>query len=157
MSIFNEKHLEKLANKHSKSYQTANPFPHGYIDNIMDVEILEAAVNAFPGENDFQFYKYENPLEKKLAFDQIGKLPKPIADILIAMNSAPFLQFLEQLTGIDGLIPDPYYRGGGIHQIVKGGKLDVHIDLKKHQKLQLDRRPNVIYLNKDWEEIWRPF
>ena len=153
MSIFNEHSLNTLAEQHCIAYQQASPFPHGYIDNIMDPEILSKAVDAFPGENDFQFYKYDNPLEKKLAFDQIGKLPQPIADILIAMNSAPFLQFLEKLTGIDGLIPDPYYRGGGIHQIVKGGKLDVHIDFNKHQKLKLDRRLNVlIYLNKDWEE-----
>ena len=41
---------------------------------------IDKAVDAFPGENDFEFYKYDNPLEKKLAFDQIGKLPKPISD-----------------------------------------------------------------------------
>ncbi len=34
-----------------------------------------------------------------------------------------------------------------------GGKLDVHIDFNKHQKLNLERRLNVlIYLNKDWDE-----
>ena len=71
------------------------------------------------------------------------------------MNSASFIQFLENLTGIDGIIPDPYYRGGGIHQIVKGGKLDVHIDFNRHQKLQLERRLNVlIYLNQNWEESY---
>ena len=85
--------------------------------------------------------------------DQISKLPTPIQNILIALNSAPFLNFLEELTGIDGIIPDPYYRGGGIHQIVKGGKLDVHIDFNKHTKLKLERRLNVlIYLNRDWKE-----
>ncbi|RAP31773.1 proline hydroxylase [Candidatus Marinamargulisbacteria bacterium SCGC AG-414-C22] len=151
--IFNENQLQEMANKHKKTYQSATPFPHIYIDNFMDSAILEEALNAFPKEKEFEFYKYENPLEKKLAFDQISKLPDPIADILIAMNTAPFLQFLEVLTGIEGLIPDPYYRGGGIHQIVKGGKLDVHIDFNKHTKLKLDRRLNVLlYLNKDWKE-----
>ena len=54
---------------------------------------------------------------------------------------------------IEGLIPDPYYRGGGIHQILPGGKLDIHIDFNKHQKLKLDRRLNaLLYLNKDWKE-----
>ena len=69
------------------------------------------------------------------------------------MNSALFISFLEKLTGIEGIIPDPYYRGGGIHQIEKGGKLDVHIDFNLHTKFKLDRRLNVIlYLNKNWKE-----
>ena len=58
------------------------------------------------------------------------------------------LMFFEQLTGIEGLIPDPYYRGGGIHQIENGGKLDVHIDFNQHPKLKLERRlSTIIYLN----------
>jgi Rps23 Pro-64 3,4-dihydroxylase Tpa1-like proline 4-hydroxylase len=151
--IFDEDHLLRLAATHKKAYQNALPFPHIYIDNFMDPAILSKAEEAFPKPEAFDFYKYDNPLEKKLAFDQLSKLPEPIVDILIALNSAPFLHFLEEITGIDGLIPDPYYRGGGIHQILKGGKLDVHIDFNKHQKLKLERRLNVlIYLNKGWKE-----
>ncbi len=162
-AVFDENRLLELAGKHKEAYQSAAPFPHIYIDDFMDPEILSKAVDAFPKPEDFDFYKYDNPLEKKLAFDQVSKLPAPIADILIALNSAAFLRFLEEITGIDGLIPDPYYRGGGIHQIPKGGKLDVHIDFNQHQKLKLQRRLNVlIYLNKDWKpeyggnfEIWK--
>ena len=135
-NIFEGRNLTEIAEKNKVEYQTAGPFPNIYIDNFLNPEALEKALEAFPKEDEFGFYKYDNPLEKKLAFDQINKLPQPIAEILIALNSAPFLQFLEILTGIDGIIPDPYYRGGGIHQIVKGGKLDVHIDFNKHHKLK---------------------
>jgi len=63
------------------------------------------------------------------------------------------LQFLETLTGIKGIVPDPYFVGGGLHQIKPGGKLGVHADFNHHEKLNLDRRINVlIYLNKDWKE-----
>lgn len=152
-SIFNDEKILKLAQENAQAYQSADPFPHIYFDNFLEEDAAKAAMDAFPSPEDFDFYKYDNPLEKKLAFDQIGKLPTPIANILIAINSAPFLRFLEELTGIDGIIPDPYYRGGGIHQIPKGGKLDVHIDFNKHQKLNLERRLNVlIYLNDDWQE-----
>ena len=154
-AIFNEETLMALAQAHAASYQSASPFPHAVFDNFMDASILNEAVAAFPSPDSFNFYKYDNPLEKKLAFDQISKLPDPISQILWAMNGPIFLNFLETLTGIDGLIPDPYYRGGGIHQILPGGKLDVHIDFNKHQKLKLDRRLNVlIYLNKDWDESY---
>ena len=57
------------------------------------------------------------------------------------------------MTGIQDLISDPYFRGGGLHNISRGGKLGVHIDFNKHQKYNLDRRLNLLlYLNKDWEE-----
>ena len=75
--------------------------------------------------------------------------------LLYALNSRPFLMFLEELTGIDGLIPDPYFTGGGIHVVANGGHLDIHADFYHHAKLNLERRINVlIYLNRDWQEDW---
>ena len=66
-------------------------------------------------------------------------------------NSGPFLQFLEHLTGIDGLIPDPYFSGGGLHETDRGGRLGVHTDFNLYAKLNLIRRINVlVFLNKDW-------
>jgi Rps23 Pro-64 3,4-dihydroxylase Tpa1-like proline 4-hydroxylase len=63
------------------------------------------------------------------------------------------LGFLQELTGIEGLIPDPYFIGGGLHQIMPGGFLEVHADFNRHTKLKLDRRLNVLlYLNHDWKE-----
>ena len=154
-SIFDSDTLTALATQYGASYPTASPFPHTVIDNFMDPTLLSSALAEFPSPEEFQFYKYDNPLEKKLAFDQVSKLPPTIAKILTALNTPLFLTFLEQLTGIDGLIPDPYYRGGGIHQIESGGKLDVHIDFNRHQKLKLDRRLNaLLYLNTDWEESY---
>jgi hypothetical protein len=57
------------------------------------------------------------------------------------------------LTGISGLIPDPYLEGGGLHQIERDGFLKVHADFNVHAKLRLDRRLNfILYLNQDWRE-----
>ncbi|RMG84682.1 MAG: 2OG-Fe(II) oxygenase [Bacteroidetes bacterium] len=62
--------------------------------------------------------------------------------------------FLQNLTGIkETLIPDPYFEGGGFHQIKPGGFLKVHVDFHKHKLMGLDRRINVlVYLNEDWKE-----
>merc|ERR1719204_1426784 len=71
------------------------------------------------------------------------------------MKSNLWLEFLEELTGINGLVPDPAYRGSGCHQTVKGGKLDVHADFNLHEKYNLDRRVNTfVYLNREWENKW---
>ncbi|MGA0242282.1 MAG: 2OG-Fe(II) oxygenase [Candidatus Marinamargulisbacteria bacterium] len=154
---------QRLAKDYATSFQSADPFPYVVIDNFMNPDALRKVLEVFPSPKDLAFYKYENPLEKKLAMDQLSKLPIPIQQILLYLNSPDMLLFFEQLTGIEGLIPDPYYRGGGIHQIETGGKLDVHIDFNRHPKLQLERRLNaIIYLNEDWDEsygghldIWR--
>jgi hypothetical protein len=54
---------------------------------------------------------------------------------------------------VDNLIPDPRFEGGGLHQIVRGGKLGVHADFNKHRDFGLDRRLNLLlYLNRDWRE-----
>lgn len=71
------------------------------------------------------------------------------------LNSLPFLQFLEQLTSIPNLIPDPNFIGGGFHEIKPGGFLKMHVDLNKHYGNQLDRRLNVlVYLNENLDDSY---
>ena len=74
------------------------------------------------------------------------------------LKNFPDLQKGEQVdklpAGIkEALIPDPYYFGGGLHEIKKNGFLKVHADFNFHPKLKLDRRINIlIYLNKNWKQ-----
>jgi Rps23 Pro-64 3,4-dihydroxylase Tpa1-like proline 4-hydroxylase len=145
--------LRGLAEKNAEKYRTAHPFPFIYFDDFLPEAAAEAALSDYPQPKQLNWESFSNQNEKKLAFDAVEKLPDGDRDVLLFMNSRPFLQFLEILTGITGLIPDPYFEGGGLHQIVPGGKLAVHADFNKHPKLNLDRRLNVlIYLNKDWKE-----
>jgi Rps23 Pro-64 3,4-dihydroxylase Tpa1-like proline 4-hydroxylase len=70
-------------------------------------------------------------------------------------GSRPFLMFLESLTGIEGLIPDPYYVGGGYQETLSGGSLAIHADFNRHPTLNLVRRINVLlYLNRDWDSTY---
>jgi Rps23 Pro-64 3,4-dihydroxylase Tpa1-like proline 4-hydroxylase len=145
--------LKSLASENAERYQSAHPFPSIYFDNFLPVEAAEAAHDAFPQPKQAAWTKFNDPNQKKLAFDAVERLPQPVRDVLYFMNSRPMVDFLETLTGIEGIISDPYYVGGGLHQIVPGGKLDVHADFNTHTKLKLDRRINVlIYMNKDWHE-----
>jgi hypothetical protein len=75
---------------------------------------------------------------------------------LAEFNSSAFVDFLQTMTGIEeALIPDPHYRGGGLHQIDPGGYLEVHADFNRHPAFGLDRRVNVLlYLNRDWQLEW---
>jgi len=145
--------LMELAKEKADEYQNNKPFPYIYFDNFLPIEAAEAALEAFPQPKSLTWQKFDNPNEKKLAFDSVERLPAADRDVLYFLNSRPMLQFLETLTGIQSVSPDPYFVGGGLHQIKPGGKLGVHADFNFHTKLKLDRRINVlVYLNKDWKE-----
>ena len=93
------------------------------------------------------------PEEIKLQTKHERFIPLFTRQFLYALNSASFLKFLEELTGIDGLLGDPQFEGGGLHQIPAGGKLAIHVDFNRHSYYGLDRRLNLlVYLNKNWKE-----
>jgi len=146
--------LETLAQAKAEEYKANQPYPHIYFDNFLPVEVAEAALRDFPEPKEVAWHSYKDVNQhKKLAFDAVEKLPQSIRDVLYFLNTRAMLKFLETLTGIQSVLPDPHYVGGGLHQIRPGGLLEVHADFSYHNGLRLDRRINVlIYLNKDWKE-----
>ncbi|MBV8731939.1 MAG: 2OG-Fe(II) oxygenase [Acidobacteriia bacterium] len=145
--------LASLASENAHRYQTNSPFPSIYFDNFLPVEVVDAVLRDFPEPKRLSWTEFADKNQSKLAFDLAEKLPSSIREVLFFLNSRPMLQFLEELTGIKDIIPDPYFVGGGLHQIERGGYLEVHADFNRHQKLKLDRRLNLLlYLNQDWKE-----
>lgn len=136
-----------------EQYRSARPFPHIVLDNLFPNELLEEVLADFPRPGDIPWRRFDNATERKLGYTHETVLRPNLQLFLYEMNSAPALQFLEALTGIEGLISDPYYGGAGPHQIEPGGFLKVHVDFNWHPLMKLDRRLNLlVYLNKDWKE-----
>ncbi len=134
-------------------YTSAQPFPHIVLDGLFPDDQLDLVLREFPGAGDISWQRFENAREKKLGYTYRSALPPHLQHFLYFMNSAPVVEFLQALTGIDGLIPDPWYGGAGPHQILPGGFLAVHADFNWHPLLRLDRRLNlIVYLNRDWRE-----
>jgi hypothetical protein len=126
-------------------YTAADPFPHIVIDNLFDDEALQAVVREFPSPAATRWARFDNPQEKKLGFYYASSsISDTVRRFLDAMNGFEMLLFLEALTGIEGLMPDPYFGGGGLHQIEPGGFLKVHADFNVHPKLKIDRRLNML-------------
>jgi len=148
-----EKRLEQLGEEKSFEYQTADPFPHIIIDNFLPVEPLESALRDFPTPRGMRWIDYDGEHERKLEYNSAEHLPISLRSVLYFLNSPILLSFLETLTGIRGLISDPYFIGGGLHQSQRDGFLNIHADFNRLPKLNLDRRLNlIIYMNKDWRE-----
>lgn len=146
-------YLNDLAIKYREDYSKAKPFPHIIIDNFIPEFVLDNILNEFPKPEDIDWQKFANKAEKKLASKQERYMGDMTRSLLYQLNSSTFISFLENLTGIDGILPDPHFEGGGLHQIERGGYLKMHVDFNRHNKLRLDRRLNLlIYLNKNWKE-----
>src|SRR5579862_3286980 len=134
--------LQKVAEDSAIKYQNNDPFPNIYFDDFLPTEAVEAAMNDFPGPKESWWYEFKDEDQVKLANNKVALMPSGVQSVLYFLNSPPMLKFLETLTGIKCLIPDPYYIGAGLHQIKPGGLLQVHADFNWHPGMQVDRRIN---------------
>ncbi|MGI8950694.1 MAG: 2OG-Fe(II) oxygenase [Chitinophagaceae bacterium] len=145
--------LKAFATEKKDAYSTAEPFPNIYFDDFFIPEKLKEVLNEFPDLTKNADLKYNDANQIKLASKGEYRFGERTKDFMHYLNSQPFLEFLSVLTGIENLIPDPYFEGGGCHQIQRGGMLKIHADFNKNPKTKLDRRLNVlVYLNEDWKE-----
>lgn len=133
-------------------YRENDPYPHIVIDDFVDTEMLQAVLAEFPDNRGRPcFTRKQERLKFQVRPDECDG---PVTRALFAeLNSMPFLTFLSELTGIEGLVADPYFAGAGLHEIMPGGHLSIHADFPRHERMHLDRRLNLlIYLNADWDE-----
>lgn len=148
--------LEWMSRELSETYRCADPFPHNCIDNFLDEDVYRKASDAFPGATERVWFKFHSATENlKLQSQDFYAIPPALRALIMEFNAPGFTRFLETLSGIQGLVPDPHLHGGGLHQTLPGGHLGLHIDYNYHLEWKLDRRLNVLlYLNDKWEDSW---
>ena len=114
---------------------------------------MDALVGEFPDRRDDVWERRATKNSLKLSCNELERLGPTLQPVLEQLNSRAMLRFLERLTGIEHLIPDALFEGGGLHQILPGGFLKIHADFNKHPEWNLDRRLNaILFLNRDWSE-----
>jgi hypothetical protein len=123
------------------------------MDDFLPEGVLDDVLAEFPDPKGADWFEFDSATERKLATKDDSAMGPSTRRVLAELNSSAFLEFLERLTGIEGLIPDPHFVGGGLHQIEPGGHLKVHADFNRHPRTELERRLNVlVYLNRDWKD-----
>jgi Rps23 Pro-64 3,4-dihydroxylase Tpa1-like proline 4-hydroxylase len=153
--VFRRAALLSVADRLHDGYAGAAPFPHVVIDDFLPSDVLEEAVAEFPEPKDTDWEQFDNRHEIKLALADVELIGTATRNLLNEFNGQVFVEFLERLTGITGLVADHHLEGGGLHQIRAGGFLKVHADFNRHERLRLDRRINVlVYLNQNWRDEW---
>ena len=162
--VFDLDTLAGRARDFGAAFRTAQPYPYAVFDDFLCAGPARELAHVFPGPEDpVAWDHYAAPgLEVKLGCSNEERLPPPLRHALHDLNSRPFIAFLEELTGIEHLLPDPHLAGGGIHLSRQGGHLGIHADFNWHERLQAHRRLNLlIYLTPDWKpefggelELW---
>ena len=136
------------------AYNAAQPFPHVVIDKFLPEPVLERCLAEFPSRGDSEMIFDREQERYKAQFNPEIVTPW-VRNLFYSFNARPFIRVLENITGIQGLIPDPYFFGGGFHEIAQGGHLSVHADFNHHKPMNLERRINVlIYLNHNWKDAY---
>jgi Rps23 Pro-64 3,4-dihydroxylase Tpa1-like proline 4-hydroxylase len=146
------------------TFQSGEPYPHIVIDDFLPPSVLENCLKRFPAGADQAEEKFDRNQERLKESFNPDTLHPTVRELFYSFNSRPFIRIVENVTGIKGLIPDPYFAGGGFHRVSQGGHLSIHADFNHHKPMNLERRVNVlIYLNKDWRpeyggsfELWEP-
>ena len=146
IQVINYLDLHKL----KREWRSAEPFPHVIIDDFMtDPFVIE---HDFPDPTWAGWTSLGDSYQRnKFSCSTISSIPSSIASVLRCLNEPTFLSGIEIITGIGGLIPDPYFEGGGLHLSTGGGILAPHTDFHIYSRLNLYRRLNlIVYFNTGW-------
>jgi hypothetical protein len=152
---FDVRRLQSLAEAHAETYRDALPFPHVVLDGLLPDALLDDVLAEFPRPDDAGWRRIDDHFQRKLQWADATAMPPSAAYFVGLLQSSPFVRFLEDLTGVRGLIGDPHLFHAGLHQLEPGGFLKIHSDDLFQRELSLYRRVNVIvYLNRRWDRAW---
>lgn len=155
--------LSSSADVDSTSYQATLPFPHIVIDRFLLAKSFGRALGEYPSPEQIQDWRRLEARDSrgrpaqilKLGYSNEQHMGPTLRGLIYALNSGAFIRYLERLTGIPDLLPDPHLVGGGLHQYLPGAILRVHADFSKLRGSLLDRRLNLLlYFNEGWRPEW---
>lgn len=147
-----ERELPQLA----EQYRRATPFPHLVLDGLLPDDVAEAAAREHAALPDEVWRAYVHLNERKFAHNRPADWGPTLQGLARELNEPAFVRALSELTGIEGLQPDPDLDGAGLHRIPAGGFLNVHADFTAHHRYpHLRRRVNLLlFLNPGWDPVW---
>ena len=137
-------------------YAANQPYPHVVLDDFLAPEIYAAALREFPGTDRAEWTNYFHVNEHKRANVDPATWAPTLRMIAEVLTGDEFLAWVSALSGFDDLVADWSMDGGGLHQCLTGGFLNVHADFTAHHRVHTwRRRVNLLlYLNEEWRPEW---
>lgn len=159
MFFLDRKALHARAMPLRSAYAEARPYPHAVLDGFLGDELARSLAAAFPGPTHpgWKRRDYEQQSARMGQLQRVGfeGVEPCIRHLLNELSAMAFLDFLETLTGVTGLIPDAHFRGAGLTLTLPGGHLALHADFNRDRTRHLTRKLTVLYyLCADWDAAW---
>ncbi len=135
-----------------EEFATAHPYQHIVIDDFLPSDTFQQAMTDFDVVSKEQWTGYLHVNERKFANSNPSTWGPTLQQIANELNTPEFVSLLEELTGIPKLLIDPTFEGGGLHQSLRGGFLNMHADFTVHpHQRHWKRRLNLLlYCNENW-------
>ncbi len=136
----------------ARSFASARPFKHVVIDDFFAPGFCRRLAKDFPKYDRARFLN-EHGDPGKAHHEALRRLGPAFRALDDALRSPAFIGLIEDISGIDGLLFDPSYFGGGTHENLDDMELFPHVDFNcrggLHRRLNL-----LIYLNPVWRAEW---
>ncbi len=134
-----------------EAFLAVKPFPHIVFEGLFSPRLLDMVYADFDRLNWSDWRRFDNANEYKRGSAAKTRLGTASQLYFDTIYSGRFVDFLERVSGIEGLLTDPALYAGGLHEIPTDGKFAMHVDFNQHSVTHLDNRLVFItYLNKDW-------
>jgi hypothetical protein len=148
-------HVAIQASTLATKFASRDPFRHVVIDDFFASAFAERLLAGFPPFERGNARNEAGEPGQKSTVERIRGLGPAYAALDDLVRSAEFLDLVGRITGIAGLLYDPYYFGGGTHENRPGQDLDPHVDFNRHPVEGWHRRLNlIVYLNREWDDAW---
>ena len=136
-------------------FRDAEPFRHIVIDDFFSSDFCADLLDDFPPFARGNARNEDGGVGLKSTLEKIRSISPAYTQLDDLIQTREFLDVIGKITGIENLLYDPWYFGGGTHENRTGQDLDPHIDFNRHPVERWHRRLNlIIYLNREWDESW---
>src|SRR5262245_24748619 len=91
--------LKDVVRKRAEAYRTADPFPHIVLDDLFDPKLLRDVLAEFDAMDRAPWHFTERDTERKYSTEDFQHFGRATRGVFAQLNAAPFMAFLEGLTG----------------------------------------------------------
>jgi len=135
-------------------YSTEMPVPHVYLNDFLSKDLAAAMYKEACTADDSLWTTFDRKGSHMKECKVLEHLPVA-SQFVNEMHSSLGLEWISTLTGMDGIMGDPYLVGAGYSKSYNGDSLQVHSDFNWQDKLKLHRAASlIVYLTPDWEPEW---
>ena len=136
-------------NNIKSQFITNKPYPHLEFGNVFSNKLLRNVV-----EEIWRVKNEKNLDWSKMCTNDFTKIGESIVKLTDFLVSEEWVNFLEEVTGIDKLISDPSWFASGINFEPRGAHLQPHTDFNVVDKIGWRRLNLLLYLQEGWKDEW---